>query len=330
MGDEGEHTEQGSSQGGAKLRWASKVSPWANIVIAVAAVVGLVLTVATMVPEDDPLEGRLDYLNGQSGDEALWTVSGNVELNEEHRGHREVVFEDNATLTLSSSLGGFRLDAHTITVGSGVKILGIGKPGRNGAPGDPGSHGARCSNGTPGQPGDAGEPGGNGVDVEVRSLNLAFLGDSVMFDLSGGNGGRGGDGGSGGKGGQASLNRDCRGGNGGQGGSGGVAANGGDGGDLTLRFQRATFNGQELSAVQVEGQHVTATVKGGKKGEPGKGGRGGRGGDGKRSSFLGSLDSEPAGNPGSLGQVGLGATDGAKGRMSIGEKDRNTSADVEP
>ena len=284
----------------------------------VAVITGIAVNVKNLGPlfsRVDPLSKELEYLRES---EPLRIPKGKPYfVDEPNLSFSEIVLEDGAELLLSPELEIVAMYSRKLTIGSGVKIIGKGKDQPVGQSGSSGSHGARCSTGGQGSNGKHGSDGGAGVNVDIRSLDICFLGSALKIDISGGRGGDGGNGGAGGKGGQASLNRNCPGGNGGRGGDGGNGGAGGKGGSVSITYNNARFNEDAIGRTQFERTYINFRSVGGDPGAPGTVGQGGIRGDGKESDIFGSLDSEPGGNPGAAGRAGSRGAKGKSGSLKV-------------
>lgn len=208
----------------------------------------------------------------------------------------ELRIGDNATITFSSGVSGWRVQARRAFIGDGVVIDGSGS---DGVAGEIGREASACSNG---EPGANGGDGGDGLAIRLQ-LGLEALGQIRILS----NGGRGGDGGAGSDG--SDVSDTCKDGVGGEGGNGGSGGEGGRGGDIALLYK-------VLSKGSVIGDITNLVRISSEGGDGGSGGNAGSGGEGSEGYYVNKRtltgnrkwipggESGLAGNPGSAGSAG--------------------------
>ena len=228
------------------------------------------------------------------------------------------VMEDGSTIRIPGDVCGeedctWRIQATKATIGSDVRILGVGKNGLDGGrPGGAGSSATgRGNDGGHGGEGNGGLPAGNGVDIDI-TMGLASIGD-LLIDVRGGDGGHGADGGPGGSGTRGGCSCNCDGGRGGNGGRGGAAGPGGDAGNIQVQYWTAASE----PIVTGPGQGFRTNVQGGRPGTPGSGGVRGSGGGGSGECGPWPHWRHGGGSNGTKGQAGAESSIGEDGTATI-------------
>ena len=308
----------GNSRGRSKLSQFFAKKWWAGIGVVVAilaALWGFFDTGPTPRPPTlaEELQQRLSNVSDDPVNHLVVHNGQTFTVNETEAIYRSVTLGDNSKLELSPELTRWNLQTLKLKVGQNVQILGRGKDGDEGRLGSPGDHSPRdCSNGNDGTEGKRGVRGTNGIHIDIKTIDLNFVG-RLTVDTSGGSGGKGGDGGNGGNGGRADRSDRCSGGNGGRGGEGGDGGNAGSGGNLSISYVHASADGE--GPIDQWTNYITHLNSAGSVGLLGSGGQGGDGGAGRGASLV--IDGQPGGSNGNAGNSGESGNPGSAGSTQI-------------